>query len=228
MISLALIALFGQSQQMMQTKGSLSGVDLIRKMKAAIHASLPLTGKVVSRNAGNSFAEFKAFGPGYLSLVSHSEGRVVLEKHRYGKVFYDYVPDSGKCFKSDSENPFTPAELMLIGFESAFSSLDIYAEAKNARATTFDRRKVYAIDVVTPEQAGPIHDTIYLDRTTYLPVGFVQNRTRSIYEDVVVKANLSKADFDWRPPKSVEVETLNWQPVKSKKGAAGHAASSPS
>src|SRR5689334_6891011 len=101
------------------------------------------------------------------------------------------MPASHTCLKSNAENPFMPAELMLIGFESAFSNMNIYAEAKNVRATTFEKQKVYAVDVVTPEQAGPVKDTLYIDRKTYLPVGFVQDHDRTLYKDVVAKAKLT-------------------------------------
>ena len=186
-----------------------SGKELIKRMKAAVVDGAPLIGILTIKEPSvKGRYEFKALKPGYLSMIAYDGEHVVMEQHWLGKTFYTYTPDTRLCIKSNAENPFMPAELVLMGFEAAFSKADIYDSVGDARATMFEHHKVYGIQVNTAGTAGGESGEIFIDRTTYIPAGFIHGILRGIYSDVVLNAKLTTRDFEWKPPEDAKLQVL--------------------
>ena len=184
-----------------------TGPEVIRKMKEAIRAATPIAGTVKG-----SGTVFKAAWPDLLWMRS-ADKHSALEYHWYNGMSFLLMKTGGEttCLKGNMENFMMPAELMLKPYESAFSHANIYDSPKNVRMTTFEKKPALTVDVITPEEAGPEEDTLFLDPKTYLPLGydsFYGEKERVIFQ-MKYHANLKSADFVWHPPKGVKVTLHN-------------------
>lgn len=186
----------------------LTGPALIQKMRQAVRQACPIKATVERRYPGypkmTTRSTFQSMYPHRLSL---SMGP--MEIHWTGDAFYMYSAET-KAYTKDSEPNFMmPPELMLLGFENSFSDKEIYSDIGKPKKTKFNGKDAYAVQAVTPEQAGPAYNTFYIDSKTFLPLGYDQALYKksavpdgmTVYMNVVTHAKLTKKDFDWEPPK---------------------------
>ena len=189
----------------------LTGKMIIRKMQDTVRREVPLSGTLQCISVpGGARIKFKTMGPRTLEIVSNPNRSIhefTVETHWSGNTFYLYYPQlKAYTMTAEKPNPFATPYLVLIGFERAFCDEDLYSDVEPGRLSRFRGSEVYAVRTTTPEEAGGIKTTLYVDRRTFLPVGFRQQvpgeRYASVwaYSGIRTKTKLTEKDFDWRPP----------------------------
>jgi outer membrane lipoprotein-sorting protein len=222
MLTLASMLLLAQHRHGRHTMPhQLSGPQIVKRMQAAVRAASPVNGKLEIRESSGriSTVSFKAMYPQRYFISIPTAGVEKMEMHADGKNLYMYSAAQNKYSKFPITFQFMPNELVLIGYERAFSDMDIYNEIQKPVKGKFHGKPVYAIKLVTPESAGPSYDTFYIDTKTFLPLGFESSLDKpgkphrdidkGVYKNVVIHARLTKKDFMWSPPKGAKSFTTD-------------------
>lgn len=209
---IAILLFIGQTQKVFSSPESLSASDLIAKMHSAVRAACPISGTLVDVQDGRkdpTVIRFKASYPHLLSLVA--TGHIPFEMHWTPGTFCTYYPPPvAECVKESEPDPVQPPEIYMIGFESAYSDNNAYESFQGATTAVFAGKPVYEIHVETPGMGSPAQTTLYIDRKTFLPLGYDEvterfGSSRDTYKNIIVHAKLTAKDFAWTPPRGTLV-----------------------
>jgi hypothetical protein len=182
----------------------IEGQAVLDKMVAALskHSS-------VSGVAWQYFADqkekirFKVLRPQYVALVGES-----YETWQVGRKTYFYMvkPKQYQEFEvPENLADWKPEVGALNGFNAILGqgSENMRAKPGPAKRVEFEGKSAWAVDF-TPESFKDGSMILLVDSERYMPLGyettFGKDKTKMVYEDVVLGAELKPSDFVWKPP----------------------------
>lgn len=195
-------------------RAQLTGPQIIKKMNAAVRAGSPVTGMMETTGPRGQSATF-TFQIMYPRLFS---GKISFmnfqnEVHWTKDAFYLYQAGTNEYFKIPQPPNMGMDNMGLYGLDSLFSDKENYTAANKVTKTTFNGHAAYAVAITSPSFAENVArgDTLFVDATSFLPLGFDEDDPSAggieheVYKNMKWRAKLTKKDFAWTPPKGAKL-----------------------